>query len=354
MPSLDYNAFLKSLAKGELHPVYYFHGDEDLLKDDALQRVLETVLDPSTKDFNCDRRRAPDLTADDLLSLVLTPPMLAARRLVIVSEIEALQQRRQRAQALRAALVKYLKNPSPDTLLVLVQSSGEKADPELASGATAVAFDPLAPERIRKWIHHRAGQEGLTIDEEGARHLHDAVGDDLAQLAAEIAKLRTAVTGRPATASDVSDMVGVRRGETIHDFVDAVTGRRFAAAADMVRHLLEAPGTSGVRLISSLATTLTGLALARALLDQRGGRPGVSRDLYAAISAARPMGMRGWNEEAARWERDAARWSADELDAALDELLRADRRLKSAALGGEAEIVHNAVLRMAGAAQAAA
>ncbi|MFI5206585.1 MAG: DNA polymerase III subunit delta [Gemmatimonadales bacterium] len=354
MPALDYDTFRRSVKKGEILPAYYFHGDEDLLKDDAIRQVLEVAVDPSSCDFNLDRRRAADLSADDFWSLTLTPPMLAERRAIVITEIESIQQRRQKSQALRAALLKYLGSPSPQSVLVLVQSSGEKNDPEVARAVTTVAFDPLAPDRLRRWIRHRAEQEGLEIDEDGARHLHEAVGDDLPQLAAEISKLRTAVTGRVATASDVSDMVGVRRGETAYDFVDAVTARRFAAAADMIAHLLEGPGNSGVRLVTALGTALTGLALARSLLDQGTPRASVARQLGGAIGTARPMGLRGWSEEAERWARDAMHWSAAELERALAELLRADRRLKSAALGGEPEILTGTVLAMAGAAAAAA
>ena len=79
MPALDYDAFRESVKKGEILPAYYFHGDEDLLKDDALRQVLEAAVDSSSRDFNLDRRRAADLSADDFWSLALTPPMLAER-----------------------------------------------------------------------------------------------------------------------------------------------------------------------------------------------------------------------------------------------------------------------------------
>jgi DNA polymerase III subunit delta len=354
VPPLDYDAFRRSVKKGEILPAYYFHGNEDLLKDDALREVLAAALDPSTRDFNLDRRRAAELSPDDFQALTLTPPMLSSRRAVVVSEVEALQQRRPRVQALRAAIVKYLGAASPELLLVLVQSSGQKADPELVRLATGVNFAPLSPERIRKWIVHRAEQEGLTIDEAGSRHLYEVVGGDLAQLAAEIAKLRAVIPDRVATASDVTDLVGVRRGETVPDFVDAVTGRQFATAADMVRHLLESPGTSGVKLVAALGTALTGVALACALRDRGGARSDPTHELFGAIRAGRPIGLRDYSEDAERWASDAAQWSADEVDRALAELLRADKRLKSASLGGEVEILTDAVLAMAGAAKAAA
>ena len=127
-------------------------------------------------------------------------------------------------------MVDYLSHPAPDTLLVLVQSAGEKPDGDLLRLAAGVDFKPLTPDKLERWIRYRAQLEGLELDESGARHLHDAVGDDLPQLAAELAKLRAATGGRAATADDVADLVGVRRGETVPDFVDAVTGRRIAAS----------------------------------------------------------------------------------------------------------------------------
>lgn len=354
MPALSFDALLRSLKKGELGPAYYFHGDEDLLKDDAVRDLLAAALEPSTRDFNLDRRRAADLTAEEFTSLALTPPMLAARRTVVVQEAEALQQRRPRSQALRAAVLAFLERPAPDTLVVLVQSAGEKPDADLARLAAAVAFDPLPPNRVARWIRHRARAEGLEIEEEAALHLHAAVGDELAQISAEIAKLGSAVQGRAATVDDVADLVGVRHGETVYDFVGAVTARRFAPAAGMVPHLVASPGSSGVRLVSALATALVGVALARSLLEEGGARAMVAERLLRAIQAARPMGLGSWREDAQRWTRDAAAWPKDALDAALAELLRADKRLKSGALADESAIVVDALLSMAAYGKAAA
>jgi DNA polymerase-3 subunit delta len=349
MPALDFDAFRKSVMKGEILPAYYLHGDEELLKDDGLRDLLAAAIDPSTRDFNCDRRRAADLSADEFQTLALTPPMMATRRAVVITEAEALQQRRQRLQDLRSAIARYLEHPSGDTMVVLVQSAGEKPDPAFEKLTASVAIKPLTPDKLEKWIRHRAKLEGVELEDAGARHLKEAVGDDLPQLAAEIAKLGSAVRGRTVTADDVADLVGVRRGETVHAFVDAVTGRQFGAAAGMVRHLLESPGNSGVRLVTALATSLTGLAWARALLD-RGGAPGsVVNELQSAMFQIRPWGLRGYAEEARRWAKDAALWTMAEADAALAELLRADKRLKGTTLGGEIEIVTEALLGMAGA-----
>jgi DNA polymerase-3 subunit delta len=340
----QHDALQRSLSKGDIRPVYYFHGEEELLKDDAVRRVIALAVDEATRDFNLDRRRAPELTAEEFRSLVETPPMTAARRGVVLTEVECLQQKRPKQQALKAAVTGYLGHPSLETVLVLVQSAGEKPDAELEQGSCGVDFEPLSPERVGKWILHRAATEGLAIEEDAARHLQAVVGDDLPQLAAELAKLAAATGGRAASVEDVADLVGVRHGETVHDFVDAVSGRRFAAAAAMVPRLVASPGSSGVRLLNTLGTTMVGLGLARARLDAHDA-PALAIDrVLKTMFAARPAGLRPWKEEAARWVGDAASWTAGELDDGLETLLRADARLKDTRLTGEAEIVIEVVL----------
>jgi len=347
MPGLTFDALRRSLAKGEVQPVYYFFGDEELLKDDAVSDLAARVVEASTRDFNLDRRRAPELSADQFRSLVDSPPMLAARRCVVLTEVECLQQKRPKQQSLRAAVAAYVGRPSPETVLVLVQSAGERADPELERAAHAVDFEILEPARVLRWIHHRAKEKsGLTLDEDAARLLQEAVGNDLPQLAAELAKLASAVQGRPVTVADVGDLVGVRRGETAANFVNTVTARDFSAAAAMVPALLAAPGNTGVKLVTALGTALIGLGVARSHLDAGESRAVVRDRVFQAIKAARPPGLGNWGEEAGRWTTDAARWTAAEVDHGLAALLRADTRLKSTAVSGEEAIVAECVLSL--------
>jgi DNA polymerase III subunit delta len=348
MSSHDFDVLYRALKKGALDPVYYLHGDEDLLKDEAVRDLVQAGVDPATRDFNLDRRRAPELTVEDFHALVQTPPMMATRRGVIVSEVEFLLQKKPKAQALRAAVLAYAARPSPETLLVLVQSAGEKPDPALARAARALAMEPLAPDRVTGWIRREAEKTGVSLDDEAVAHLQATVGSDLPVLASELAKLGAAVGTRTATAGDVADLVGVRHGETLHDFVDAVTARRGVHAAQMVPRLLEAPGSSAVRLVAALTTALVGTALARALLDEGQRAGAVEATLFSAIQEHRLWGLRNWRLEAAQWTRDAGLWTASEVELALEELLRADRRLKHTTVAGGAEVLQEALLAMAG------
>jgi DNA polymerase III delta subunit len=207
---------------------------------------------------------------------------------------------------------------------------------------------------VAGWIRREAEKISLALDDDAVSHLQATIGSDLPVLASELAKLGAAVGTRTATAADVADLVGVRHGETLPDFVDAVTGRRAVQAAEMVPRLLEAPGSSAVRLVAALSTALVGTALARALLDEGQRTGAVESKLFAVIQENRLWGLRNWKLEAAQWTRDAASWTATELEGALEELLRADRRLKHTTVAGGAEILQEALLAMAGQATGAA
>ena len=58
MPPQTYDALLRALAKGELAPVYYLHGPEDILKDEAVEAILDRALEPGLRDFNLDQLMA--------------------------------------------------------------------------------------------------------------------------------------------------------------------------------------------------------------------------------------------------------------------------------------------------------
>src|SRR5256885_5242734 len=228
MGALTFDALLRSLKQGVPDPVYYLHGDEDVLKDEAVRALVERAVDPAARDFNVDQRSAPELDPEAFHALVTTPPMLAATRAVVVRGLEQLK----KTAKLRQELLRYLESPNPTTVLVLVQAAGEPPDAELVRQATAVAVEPLPPARVERWMTHRARQLALTLAPGAGALLLDAVGSDLAALARELEKLAALGGGgaRPATREDVAALVGVRHGGTLQDLVDATLERRAAAA----------------------------------------------------------------------------------------------------------------------------
>src|SRR2546422_9838763 len=306
MAALTLDALLRSLKKGAPvpEPVYLLHGDEDVLKDEAIRALVDATVG-SSRDFNLDVRFAPDLTPESFHALVNTPPMLADRRAVVIRGVEHLGKRKTK---LRDEVVRYLASPNPTTLLVLVVAAGEEPDADLVRTSTSVALDALAAERVPRWLQHRASSLGITLAADATELLLKAVGNDLSTLSGELEKLTSLIAGtdRSVTADDVSNLVGVRRDETVFDLVEAALERRVARAAQLVEPVLEQAGMSGVKILSLLCTHLVGTALARAERDRAVHAARLPDTIYRQMQSVRPYGMRSYKEEAARWTA----WSA--------------------------------------------
>lgn len=344
MGVLTFDALLRSVKKGVPDPVYYLHGDEDVLKDEAIQSLCDAALDPAARDFNLDQRSAADTDAEALYTLLNTPPMLAERRVVVLRNVEDM---RKKSKA-RDELARYLTRPSPTTVLVLVQGAGEAPDADLAGRATSVRMDRLPPDRVARWAARHARSVGVTLEPDAAELLIAATGDTLGVLAREIEKLAglAGTTGAPVTRDHVAALVGVRHGETVHDLVDAALDREPARAARLVHPVLEQGGMTGVRIVTALGTALVGTALARAELDRGAARARLPDIVFRHLQSSRPFGLRNWKDEAARWARWAERWPAADLSRALRLALQADRALKGSKLSDDHGIVTQLVLSL--------
>src|SRR5207237_1399644 len=131
MGALTFDALLRSLKQGAPDPVYYLHGEEDGLKDEAVRVLLERAVDPAARDFNVDQRTAADLDPQAFNALVNTPPMLTATRAVVLRGMEQLR----RTAKVRQELLRYVDSPNPTTVLVLVHGTAEPPDAELVRRA---------------------------------------------------------------------------------------------------------------------------------------------------------------------------------------------------------------------------
>jgi hypothetical protein len=193
--------------------------------------MVDAAADPSTRDFNVEIVRGGDVDAETLGSTVSTPPMMAERRVVVVRDVSALR------KDSRAMLDNYLKRPAPDLLLLLVAPAGAKVDKGLLNATTAIEFDALSGARIPKWIAYYVEHDLKSSITDGAiTLLQEAAGTDLQQLKIELDKLASYMGGDAINEAAVSAVVGVRPGETMGNFLDAVARRDPRAAQGECRH----------------------------------------------------------------------------------------------------------------------
>jgi DNA polymerase-3 subunit delta len=321
---------------------YYIWGEDDYQKDDAVRQLLDATIDPGARDFNLDTRRSAELDAEGLGVLLLTPPMMAERRAIVLRDVGLLK------KDARRALDEYLKHPASDLLLIMTGAAGSKADSALSASATSLQFDALTGDRIPRWITHRAGELGVRISQPAIELLQAAVGSDLHQLAGELDKLASFIEGHGDEISEeaVAAVVGVRRGETQADLLDAVAERNAPLALGLIDHVLTQPKTTGVSIVMALSTQMLAISWGRARLDEGLSRARLAQEYFDFLKQTGAYTGRPWGSATAVWTRAAERWTRESLDRALDSLLEADVALKESRVSSEEQLLATVVLSL--------
>ncbi|MDT8341728.1 MAG: DNA polymerase III subunit delta [Longimicrobiales bacterium] len=311
---------LRLLERGGPGGVFYLHGADEHRKARAVRALTEAHLDPATRDFNLDRLSGRELELETLASVLATPPMMAEWRVVVVTEVEALAG----SARARDLLVSTAKSPPPGLALILACTppSSARFYGDLARAARSLEFRPLKLDDVPGWLVQQA-RETLDVELEpgAARALAQAVGTDLGVLEQELGKLAEyAEEGRAITREDVAaagtHLPSVDRWE----WVDLVGFRRFPEALAQLRTLID-QGESPVGLVHSLATHLLRIGVVRTSGPQ-------------ALAAVLPPRLQRFI--GARIPPQARAWTAGQVASALDGLRRADRRMKSSSMSGEA------------------
>jgi DNA polymerase-3 subunit delta len=347
-------AFWKSLKAKEFAGAYCIYGEDDFLKEKAVKELLAAAVEEATKDFNLDVRQGGELDAETLGSLLSTPPMMAERRVVVVRDAAALK--KDAKGWLDGYLERSARIDAADVVLVLTYASGEKGKPDknILARTLAVDFAPLSWDRLPKWIAHHASTElGVSVTDAAAELLQQAVGNDLSALAAELDKLASYTRGEEIDESAVAAVVGVRRGETLADFLDLVARREAGRALALVPHILTQPKVNGVTIVMALTTQTLALAWGEAALA-RGLAPGRLQGEYFNFlkSGGGAYTGRPWGDAARAWAATASKWDARSLDAALEALLAADIALKDTRVSSDEQTIATLVLALcAGAAR---
>jgi DNA polymerase-3 subunit delta len=328
VPSIRPGQLDRTLRDRVAGGAFFFFGDEDYLREEAVAKVVAAYVDPATRDFNFDQLRGGDVTADDLASIVATPPMMAEHRVVVVRDAQGLSVKA------REVVEAVAKSTDPGLILVLsaVIPGGSKAKfyDELKKHAVSVEYGQLSQDDAPGWVMETAREElGVEVDPEAARALVGGIGVDLGTLGSELRKLAAYAQDRKrVTLDDVRAVGGIIPRQDRWAWFDMISERRFREALETLPILLES-GENGVGLVIGMGGQLLKVALVCA-----GGQQALERELKP---------FQKWM--ARRIVPVARKWTLPEVDQALAELLRTDRLLKSASLT-DRQALEELLLRM--------
>lgn len=262
----DFPLIKAQIESGQFAPVYVLHGEESYFIDQLTEMLLSHVLTDEEKDFDLAQFYAGtgDFNTGDVISACRRFPMVAQRQLVLLREAQALDKRSFHLDD----LLLYLKQPSPNTILVITHKTAAiTGAAELMKLAKKIGVvyqsDKVADYNLPKVLPGFLQSLGFTAEPAAIDMLQNFIGADFSRLTHEIDKLRFTLQGRTKlTAQDIADHVGISREYNVFELVDAVS-KRDVLKVEMIRRYFERNPKAGptTMVISTLFTFFQNLML---------------------------------------------------------------------------------------------
>ncbi len=232
------NAFMESMKKGALQPVYLFLGAESYRRRVCREALIKRALGESERESGLTRHDLDQMPLQEVIDDARSLSLFSPARVIWVSGAEAVLPRGRSKSSdspALAALGDYVASPSPSTVLVVESSrwefegEGKKKLERVQSfysvipAAQVVVFPPYNPADARRLAGQLAQRGGVKVGPAELGLLSEAVGHDATRIAAEIEKLRLYVgEGNEVTASDIAKMVPSARAATTFELVNAL------------------------------------------------------------------------------------------------------------------------------------
>jgi DNA polymerase-3 subunit delta len=289
-------------------------GDEEFLVDRAVRRLIDETVGSDRASADVLQVEAAELDGGRLATLV-APSLFADQRVVVLRNADALS--KESADELLSLCRRAVDDP---TLHVILTHRGKTnrgktvLEDVLGLGARRIDCPRLTRtgERI-DFVRGEFAAQGRSISEDTARALVDAIGADVAELAAACAQLAADTTGR-ITADVVRRYFRGRADASGFAVADAILDGERSVALEQLRWAL-ATGTAPVLIVGAVAQGLR--VLARVGSAGRGRRP---------ADVARELGLPPWRVDRARAQ--LRHWTPTAVAAAIVATGAADLAVK--------------------------
>src|SRR5690554_6564234 len=84
---MDYRKLFREINQGQWQGVYLFFGEEQYIKQQALDQAIDALLDPSFKELNYDQIEGANVDLDTIINACETLPFMSERRLVVLKDL---------------------------------------------------------------------------------------------------------------------------------------------------------------------------------------------------------------------------------------------------------------------------
>jgi DNA polymerase-3 subunit delta len=318
---MSYREIMQEIKKGVFHPVYVLYGTEQLLMREVVE-ALEQAVNPDDP-LNTLRFHADETPIQTAVREAETLPFLTDKRLVIVQNVTLFTgSKPARNDHDPDALLRYLENPSPTSILVMTVFADKlderkKITKAAQKNGKVAAFLPLKEQELRDWILAKTRKLGVSITPDAVARLILVCGSNLTFLSNELEKMSLYAGAEGTIDEETVNLLGSRTLEQdIFVFVDEVVRQRTEKAVRLMGDLLKSK-QSPIYLLFMITRQI------RMMLQVKiqSGR-GLSVQQIAQQIGAHPYACKIAGEQAKRYSRE-------QLEALIVKLGEIDYQIKT-------------------------
>lgn len=308
----DYWGLLKHL-KNPLRAIYVLHGDETLIQQEALIALRDAA---NTQGFT--ERERHDIDKNHDWSLVFANSnalsLFADKKLI---EIHATKPDAAGAKVLEA----YLKNPPPETLVILVLAKLDAATQKSKwfsacdDNGITISCAPLSDTQFKDWLRHRCTTLNLQLSPEALTVLCQHTEGNLLAAHQEITKLSLLYENSPVTLDKLENAISDSSRFTLFDLsASALLGD--ATKTAKILFSLKAEGQAESLVLWTLSKDIKTLSML-----YEGTQQGIAlSQLFQQLNI--------WNKQQAVFQQVLRRFNAKHMLRLNNDLLTADKAIK--------------------------
>ncbi len=266
-----------SKTQGSVSPMYIVGGPDPFLAGRQAEQLVDGLLTAEEKPMAL-WQPSPDALPEtaEIFDELRTLPFLASRRVVVIKDADVFITNN------RERLEKYLENPGPTGVLILLVRNVDKRTRLTKAVAKLGGVIETGQLKSYELPQYAAGycrdRFGKSMNAAAAQMLVQFVGDDPGRICSEIEKLAIFTGSKKSiTPEDIESLIGQNRIFGAFDVIDAVIMRRTDEALRRLRNMFDGDRASEFTVVGAFAYHFRKLFTARALLDQGLGQQAAAK-----------------------------------------------------------------------------
>jgi len=322
--AMSYREIFDDIRNNTIGCLYLFCGEEEYIKDQALLRLEEKILDESFRDLNYQVMDGSEISANDIINACETFPFMSDRRLVLVKDyalFKAGGRRPANEEDEIERMIHYLPKIPPTTCLLFF-SRGEvdkrkSVVKAVKKNGKVIEFNMLDDRELINWVANTCKRYGKQIKPSEVQYLLSLAGKKLEEVHNEILKLVDYTGNKNRIERNDIDKVVTRSLEhTIFQLVDTL-GAREAHRGIRMLHQMLTDGEPPLLILSMIGRQFRILLQAK-LLHEKG---------YSNKAIGEKMGIPSF--VVTKSIRQSGNFTNQQLQEALKMCLETDQKIKT-------------------------